>query len=62
MLDEDFVLPEHRSCIYFDDRPARLLEQLSGFVPPTAHKWIDQFPERDGPRLAGSLPDSVDSG
>ncbi len=44
MVAEDFVLPEHRGSIYFDDRPARLLEQLHDFVPSTARKWIDDGP------------------
>ncbi len=44
MVDEAFVLPEHRAGIHFDDRPERLLELLADFDPPRVHKWIDQSP------------------
>jgi uncharacterized protein (TIGR00730 family) len=42
MVEEAFVLPEHRASIYFEDRPEKLLELLGDFEPPAVHKWIDQ--------------------
>jgi len=42
MVAEDFVLPEHRGGIYFDDQPEKLLELLGDFEPSRRHKWIDQ--------------------
>lgn len=42
MVTEGFVRPEHRDGIYFDDRPARLLQRLATFEPPDIHKWIDR--------------------
>jgi uncharacterized protein (TIGR00730 family) len=44
MVTDAFVRPEHRSRIYFDDRPTRLLELLARFDPPNVHKWIDRDP------------------
>jgi hypothetical protein len=42
MVDEGFVRREHRDVIYFDDRPARLLERLAAYDAPDIHKWIDR--------------------
>jgi uncharacterized protein (TIGR00730 family) len=42
MVAENFVLPEHRNSIYFDDQPEKLLELLGDFEPSRQHKWIDQ--------------------
>jgi hypothetical protein len=42
MVAEGFVRREHRDVIYFDDRPARLLERLAAYDAPDIHKWIDR--------------------
>jgi uncharacterized protein (TIGR00730 family) len=42
MVAEGFVRREHRDGIYFDDQPARLLQQLAAFESPDVHKWIDR--------------------
>jgi uncharacterized protein (TIGR00730 family) len=42
MVAEGFVRQEHRDGIYFDDQPASLLKQLSGWESPDIHKWIDR--------------------
>ena len=42
MVADGFVRREHRDGIYFDDRPARLLQRLAGFDAPDIHKWIDR--------------------
>ena len=42
VVEDAFVRPEHRSGIYFDEEPERLLGLLAGFDPAKVHKWIDR--------------------
>ena len=36
-----FVHPAHRDMVLMDDDPARLLDRLAGWTPPTVSKWLD---------------------
>lgn len=40
--DEGFLKPEHRDMLVIDADPARLLDALAGWTPPTVTKWIGQ--------------------
>jgi hypothetical protein len=37
-----FVHPAHRDMVLMDDDPARLLDRLAGWKPPTVSKWLDR--------------------
>jgi hypothetical protein len=37
-----FVHPAHRDMVVMDDDPARLLDRLAGWTPPTVSKWLDR--------------------
>ena len=37
---EGFVRPQHRALVLEETAPARLLEAMRHFAPPTAEKWI----------------------
>ncbi|HYR07247.1 MAG TPA: TIGR00730 family Rossman fold protein [Longimicrobium sp.] len=37
---EGFIRPHHRAMVLQDTDPARLVESMHHFVPPTAEKWI----------------------
>jgi uncharacterized protein (TIGR00730 family) len=39
---EKFIRSEHRSIILAEGNPVELIEKLSQFEVPTAHKWIDR--------------------
>lgn len=39
---ERFVRAEHRALVLADTDPARLLDALAGWTPPTADKWLDR--------------------
>jgi hypothetical protein len=36
------VHPAHRDMVVMDDDPARLLDRLAGWTPPTVSKWLDR--------------------
>lgn len=36
---EGFLRPQHRSMLLVADRPLRLLEQISNYLPPSVEKW-----------------------
>jgi hypothetical protein len=40
--DEGFLKPEHRDMLVIDAHPARLLDALAAWTPPTVTKWIGQ--------------------
>lgn len=40
--DEGFLKPEHRDMLVIEADPARLLDALSAWKPPTVNKWIGQ--------------------
>ena len=40
--DEGFLKPEHRDMLVIEADPARLLDALAAWVPPTVTKWIGQ--------------------
>jgi uncharacterized protein (TIGR00730 family) len=40
--DEGFLKPEHRDMLVIEADPARLLDALVGWTPPTVSKWIGQ--------------------
>lgn len=40
--DEGFLKAEHRDMLLIESDPARLLDGLSAWVPPTVTKWIGQ--------------------
>jgi uncharacterized protein (TIGR00730 family) len=37
-----FVHPAHRDMVVTDDDPARLLDRLDAWQPPTVSKWLDR--------------------
>jgi uncharacterized protein (TIGR00730 family) len=37
-----FVHPAHRDMVVTDDDPARLLDRLAAWKPPTVSKWLDR--------------------
>jgi hypothetical protein len=37
-----FVHPAHRDMVVIDDDPARLLDRLADWTPPTVSKWLDR--------------------
>jgi uncharacterized protein (TIGR00730 family) len=37
-----FVHPAHRDMVIADDDPARLLDRLAAWTPPTVSKWLDR--------------------
>ncbi len=39
---EGFLPPAHRALVLEDTDPARLLDRLADFTPPTVRKWIDR--------------------
>lgn len=41
MVSDAFVRREYGDVIYFEERPAALLDRLRGFDPPQLNKWID---------------------
>jgi len=41
---EGFVRPEHRDLVLSDADPARLLDALAAWIPPTVSKWMDPTP------------------
>ncbi|MDQ3054317.1 MAG: TIGR00730 family Rossman fold protein [Actinomycetota bacterium] len=41
---EGFVRPEHRDLVLSDTDPARLLDALAAWIPPTVSKWKDPTP------------------
>ncbi len=41
-VEERFLSPVHRGLVLEDDDPARLLERLAAYDPPSLHKWIDR--------------------
>lgn len=40
--DEGFLKPEHRDMLVIEPDPARLLDALTAWTPPTVSKWIGQ--------------------
>jgi uncharacterized protein (TIGR00730 family) len=40
--DEGFLKAEHRDMLLIEADPARLLDALAAWLPPTVGKWIDQ--------------------
>lgn len=40
--DEGFLKPEHRDMLVIEPEPARLLDALAAWSPPTVSKWIGQ--------------------
>jgi uncharacterized protein (TIGR00730 family) len=40
--DEGFLKPEHRDLLVIEPEPARLLDALAAWSPPTVSKWIGQ--------------------
>ena len=42
-VDEGFVREAHRDMLVFGEDPARLLEQLAGYVAPAQEKWLERF-------------------
>lgn len=40
--DEGFLKPEHRDMLVIEPDPARLLDALAAWVPPSVTKWIGQ--------------------
>lgn len=40
--DEGFLKPEHRDMFVIETDPARLLDALAAWTPPTVSKWIGQ--------------------
>ena len=40
--DEGFLKPEHRDMLVIEADPARLLDALAAWTPPTVSKWIGQ--------------------
>lgn len=40
--DEGFLKPEHRDMLLIEADPARLLDALAAWTPPTVSKWIGQ--------------------
>jgi uncharacterized protein (TIGR00730 family) len=40
--DEGFLKPEHRDMLVIEPDPARLLDALAAWTPPTVSKWIGQ--------------------
>jgi uncharacterized protein (TIGR00730 family) len=40
--DEGFLKPEHRDMLIIEPDPARLLDALAAWTPPTVGKWIGQ--------------------
>lgn len=46
MLDhatnEQFIRPEHRSMIFSETDPERLIDNMSAFDPPQLRKWLDR--------------------
>ena len=45
MTGAGFVRPDHRDMIIIDSDPARLLDQMAAWEPPTVQKWLGP-PER----------------
>jgi uncharacterized protein (TIGR00730 family) len=39
-VDESFIRPQHRGLVLAGTDPARLLERMRRFVPPTTEAWI----------------------
>ena len=39
---DQFIRPEHQALLLVEADPRRLLERMSGFRAPAAHKWIDR--------------------
>lgn len=42
MVDQGFLVPEHRRMILTDSDPAALLDQFATYVPPRVDKWIER--------------------
>jgi uncharacterized protein (TIGR00730 family) len=41
LVREGFLRPEHRAALLSDRDPARLLDRMAAWRPPTVHKWLD---------------------
>lgn len=41
-VTERFVATEHRNLVLTDTDPARLLDALGAWIPPTVDKWLDR--------------------
>ena len=42
MVDQGFLVPEHRAMALTDTTPAGLLDQFTTYQPPQVDKWIEQ--------------------
>ncbi len=42
MVDQGFLVPEHRRMVLTDADPAGLLDQFETYVPPKVDKWIEK--------------------
>jgi uncharacterized protein (TIGR00730 family) len=40
-VTQGFLRPEHRAVLTVEDDPARLLDRLQAFEPPTVGKWLE---------------------
>lgn len=42
MVDQGFLVHEHRSMVMTSGNPGELIDQFEGYVPPQVDKWIDK--------------------
>ncbi|WP_243547324.1 TIGR00730 family Rossman fold protein [Pseudodesulfovibrio tunisiensis] len=42
MVDEGFLMSEHRSMVLTSDTPADLLDKFAAYEPPVVEKWIER--------------------
>lgn len=42
MVEQGFLVPEHRKMVMASSSPAKLLDQFASYVPPCVDKWIDR--------------------
>ena len=42
MVDQGFLMPEHRAMAHVDSTPAGLLDQFAVYDPPKVNKWIEK--------------------
>jgi uncharacterized protein (TIGR00730 family) len=41
-VTQGFLRDEHRAVLMFEDDPAKLLDRLAAFEPPTVGKWLER--------------------
>ncbi len=41
-VTQRFLSPEHRALVVFGDEPGPLLDELGGWTPASAEKWLDR--------------------